>query len=350
MLSSKQIAEDICKLQRKVGLVNAKVPVLVGKTSSGKTYWIQNVLSNALRLPVVKVLLQNEQPDEVMGYPRYVEGDGLTYLKPAWWTDQPSIFFFDEIDKARDDLHASILTLLREGTVRGESLPTGSVIICAMNEDDNLSEPLKARSVFLPFQYEPRDTTLDNVAQYLQESWTLYPEMPDQIQNMESVHFLELYQQINPVLTQQPEVLRQLLMGIFPKKQVPSIYDMLCGVEEVNYQQVLDNEEYFNNFMATQRSVEQIARHYVEFIKVGKSAKHAQRLTALLSKFASTNADDLVALYKNTHDILIDQYPNLSRHEFSPEFVRQLGKSLAGVLSGFTNEVDTLYYSWDVDR
>lgn len=56
MLSSKQIAEDICKLQRKVGLINAKVPVLVGKTSSGKTYWIQNELSNALRLPVVKAL------------------------------------------------------------------------------------------------------------------------------------------------------------------------------------------------------------------------------------------------------------------------------------------------------
>lgn len=348
MLSSKQIAEDICKLQRKVGLINAKVPVLVGKTSSGKTYWIQNELSNALRLPVVKVLLQNEQPDEVMGYPRYVQGEGLTYLKPAWWTDQPAIFFFDEIDKARDDLHASILTLLREGTVRGESLPTGSVIICAMNEDDSLSEPLKARSVFLPFQYEPRDTTLDNVAQYLQESWTLYPDMPDQIQSMESVHFLELYQQINPTLTQQPELLRQLLMGIFPKKQVPSIFDMMCGIEEVDYQGVISDKDYFNNFMATQQTVEQVAKHYVEFIKVGRTATHANRLTKLLSKFATTNADDLIRLYKTTHDILIDQYPNLSRHEFSPEFVSQLGRNLAGVLSGFTNQVDELYYSWEV--
>ena len=104
----------------------------MGKTSSGKTWWVQHELSQQLKLPIVKVLLQNEQPDEVLGYPKYLKEDTLTYLKPAWWTDEPSIFFFDELDKARDELHACILTLMREGTIRGRQLPSGSVIICAM--------------------------------------------------------------------------------------------------------------------------------------------------------------------------------------------------------------------------
>ena len=198
---TKQLAYDCCKIQQKVGLLNAKVPVLVGKTSSGKTYWVQNELSKQLKLPVVKILLQNEQPDEVLGYPKYKEKtDTLEYLKPAWWTDEPSIFFFDELDKAREDLHSSILTLMREGTVRGKSLPKGSVIVCAMNESNYLSEPLKARSLFLSFTYQTRETALENVAKYLTEVWDNNPEMPEPIECMENVHFLELFGRVHPTI------------------------------------------------------------------------------------------------------------------------------------------------------
>ena len=344
---SKQVALDICRMQQKVGILNSKVPVLVGKTSSGKTYWIQNELSNTLNLPVVKVLLQNEQPDEVMGYPRYIEGEGLSYLKPAWWSDTPSIFFFDELDKAREDLHASILTLMREGTVRGQSLPEGSVIICAMNEDDSLSEPMKARSVFLPFQYESRTTTLDNVAGYLQETWRLNPELPNQIQNMESVHFLETYQTVNPNIAKQSQALLALLTGMFPPKQVPTIYDMMRGVEDIDYQKVLSDDEYFKNFMASLQNVEQVSKHYVEFIKVGYNDTHAKRVCQIVTKFATSNAEDMYRLYSNTHDILFNDFPNLAKHDFNPDFVRMLGKRLYETLRQFTNEVDYADFNWE---
>ena len=91
---SKKIALDCCKLQQSLGHESSRVPVLVGKTSSGKTYYVQHELSKQLDLPIVKILLQNEQPDEILGYPKFMGQDKLEFLKPAWWTDTPSIFFF----------------------------------------------------------------------------------------------------------------------------------------------------------------------------------------------------------------------------------------------------------------
>jgi len=344
-----QIAIDCCKLQQKIGLIHSKVPVLVGKTSSGKTYWIQHELSKALKLPVVKILLQNEQPDEVMGYPRYTEGEGLTYLSPAWWSDTPSIFFFDELDKARDELHASILTLMREGTVRGKPIPTGSVIICAMNEDDGLSEPMKARSLFLPFQYSKRESTMDNVSTYLEEIWDLKPKIPEPVECMENVHYLENYQMIRPSLKDEMTTLRIVLNGLFPKKQVPSIMDMLSDKPQINYINLLDDQDYMDNFVATIQSPEDISKHFVEFCKVGSSRRHANRACQLIKKFASTNAEDLVKVYETTHDILMDNYPNLSRHDFSTEFVRELGMNMRDILDSFTASIADKYYRWDSD-
>tara|TARA_R100001086_G_scaffold200009_1_gene116237 strand:- start:15937 stop:17031 length:1095 start_codon:yes stop_codon:yes gene_type:complete len=347
---SKQIALDALKLQQQVGLEDSKVPVLVGKTSSGKTYWIQNELSKALDLPVVKILLQNETQDEVLGFPKYLDStNSLTYLKPAWWSDTPSIFFFDELDKSRDDLHASILTLMREGTVRGRPLPKGSVIIAAMNETDNLSEPLKARSLFLPFVYEERSSSLNDVVGYLQDKWTLSPTLPEPSQCMENVHYLERYQTVRPTLSQEPGLLSQICQGLFPADTVPSIIDMIVGVQELDYAKLLDKEETFNNFVHTQRSVDSAAKHIVEFIKVGKYVSHASMVVKLYEKFASTNADDLVRLYSQVHDIFFDNYPNLSRHEFSTEFVQALGKKLGAVLGGYTSAIDDLAYSWEVE-
>ena len=344
-----QIAIDCCKLQQKIGLLHSKVPVLVGKTSSGKTYWIQHELSKALKLPVVKILLQNEQPDEVMGYPRYTEGEGLTYLSPAWWSDTPSIFFFDELDKAREELHASILTLMREGTVRGKSLPLGSVIICAMNEDDGLSEPMKARSLFLPFEYTKRECSMDNISAYLEEIWDLKPKIPTPVECMENVHYLENLQMIRPSLKDEMVSLRTVLNGLFPAQQVPSILDMLSNKPEIKYDKLVEDKELMENFVATIRNTDDLAKHFVEFCKVGATGTHAKRVVSLIKKFASTNADDLVKVYSTVHDVLMDDYPNVARHDYSVEFVRRLGQEMHDVLKVFTNGVEDKYYKWDDD-
>lgn len=348
-VESKQIVLDSCKLQRKIGLLNSKVPVLVGKTSSGKTWWVQHELSQQLKLPIVKVLLQNEQPDEVLGYPKYLKEDTLTYLKPAWWTDEPSIFFFDELDKARDELHACILTLMREGTIRGRQLPSGSVIICAMNESDSLSEPLKARSIFVPFEYEQRESIFPDVLAYMQEVYTMQPTLPKQIPNMESVHFLEHYSRINPNILKERAVLRLLCSGLFPPKQVPSIMDMLTGNKDIEYNKIIEDDELFTNFIATISNPADVSKHFIEFVKIGSTRYQAKRLCKLLRKFATTNAEDFIKIYETNHDILMDNFPNLARHKFNIDFVRELGVEMHKLLNVFTDKVDDMYYNWTKD-
>ena len=236
----------------------------------------------------------------MLGFPKYLASTNeLTYLKPAWWSDTPSIFFFDELDKSRDELHASILTLMREGTVRGRPLPKGSVIIAAMNE---------------------------------------------------AGHYLEKLRTVRPTLAQEQGVLHQVCIGLFPADVIPSIMDIMTGNQELDYPKLLDNKETFDNFVHTQRSVDQAAKHIVEFVKIGKHESHANRVVKLYEKFASTNADDLVRVYSKVHDILFDNYPNLARHDFNESFVRELGIRLRNMLAHYTNKVDELAYSWEVEK
>ena len=351
---TKQIAIDMIKLQQINGLESTRVPVLVGKTSSGKTYWIQNELSKIINLPVVKILLQHEQADEILGYPRYLEETKtLSYLKPAWWTDKPSIFFFDELDKAKEELHASILTLLREGTLRGRHLPKGSVIICAMNEDQNLSDPLKARCTFLPFVYNPRDiedTKLSNIADHLQASFTILPELPDQVETMETIHFLEQYQTINPNVLQDHTKLRALVYGLFPEKYQLTILDLLSGLSEVDYVKLLKNEKLFNNFIKNINALEHAHKHFIECLKILHTREHVDVLVNMVKKFAGTNSDELVTWYKLVHDALMNEVPNLANHKFHIESIRYLGKELYHILESHTNKIDELNYNWREDN
>ena len=351
---SKEIAIDLVKLQQIAGLESTRVPVLVGKTSSGKTYWIQNELSKIINLPVVKILLQHEQADEILGYPRYIEETkALSYLKPAWWTDKPSIFFFDELDKAKEDLHASILTLLREGTLRGRHLPKGSVIICAMNEDQGLSDPLKARCAFLPFEYNTRDiqdTKLSNIAEHLSSAFNLTPELPDQVETMETIHFLEHYQTINPNLLQDIPKLRALVFGLFPEKYQIPILVMLSNLKEIDYVKLLNNNSLFNNFIGNINALEQAHKHFIECLKIVKGEEQAAILLKLPKRFASSHGDELVTWYKLVHDALMNEVPNIANHTFHEETMRYLGRELGYVLSKHTDVIDEMNYDWREDN
>ena len=350
---SKQITIDMIKLQQTKGLESTRIPVLVGKTSSGKTYWIQHELSVIVNLPVVKILLQHEQSDEMLGYPRYLEDtQKLSYLKPAWWTDKPSIFFFDELDKAKEDLHASILTLLREGTLRGRQLPKGSVIICAMNEDQSLSDPLKARCAFLPFTYNTRDiqdTTLHNVANHLQFAFNIPPELPDQVETMETIHFLEQYQTVNPNILKDPNKLRTLVYGLFPEKYQITVLDLLSSLTTIDYVKLIKNKNLFTNFIANINALEQAHKHFIECLKIINTPEQVDTLLTMVKKFKGTHSDELVAWYTLVHDALMNEVPNLANHKFDITSIRYLGKELHYILEEHSEILDKLNYDWRND-
>ena len=351
---SKQVALDACLIQQKTGLLDSKVPVLVGQTSSGKTYWVQNVLSKELNLPVVKILLQNEQPDEILGYPKFVGNDTLEFLKPAWWTEQPSIFFFDELDKSRDELHASILTMLREGTIRGRTLPTGSVIVCAMNESQYLSDPLKARCIFVPFTYQPRElgTTLDKVSEYVQ-SFTLPIELPVQSNVPENVHYLTQYQTVDPNILDNQDKLRTICNGLFPTKQVVPILGILNKLTELDYTKLIKDDELCTNFVNSITSVHDAHVHFIELLKVANS-DNINFPKMIIKRFSSSNVEDLVKFYELTHDALLNDIPNIGKHIFDSKVIAKVCDAtrycLTSVSDDLVNKIDELHDKWDEQK
>jgi hypothetical protein len=339
---SKKIALDCCKLQQSLGHESSRVPVLVGKTSSGKTYYVQHELSKQLDLPIVKILLQNEQPDEILGYPKFMGQDKLEFLKPAWWTDTPSIFFFDELDKAREELHASILTLLREGTLRGRSLPKGSVMICAMNETEYLSDPLKARSVFLPFVHEIRDVqhpSLNKVTEYLQE-FILKPTLPSQIHNMETLHFLNNLTTVNPNLLEDKRQIRHLCEGLFPNNYVLPVVDIICGLEDIDYVNLMKDSTLLENFVKNINNVYDGHKHFVNLLKVCTNSDTAYMIAKIPEKFADSNIEDLTKFLELCHDAWLNDIPNIGNHVFDTEVVTSLSSKTYRIIKDVTNNVD----------
>lgn len=145
----------------------AKIPVLVGPTSTGKTVIVRDI-QKELGAFLKVLLLQQENPDEVAGYmvPSEEEskkkdarnGYGLHYAKPPWFKDleesdkELRIVFLDELDKPPRELVAPLLTFIRDRKLRKWSVPEGTLLIAAMNPPrETLSEPLIARLVFIPW-------------------------------------------------------------------------------------------------------------------------------------------------------------------------------------------------------
>ena len=341
---------EACNLQQSIGLQDTKVPVLVGKTSSGKTYWIQNNLSTALSLPVVKILLQNEQPDEILGYPKFMGQDKLEFLKPAWWTDKPSIFFFDELDKSREELHASILTLMREGTIRGRHLPKGSVIIAAMNETEYLSDPLKARCLFLPFNHTRRhlaDSSLEQAAEYLQSN-TLPPVLPDQVSIPENLHYISKFQSFNPNLLQDKNKVKTLLSGLYPDRDLLPMLNILCGLDDIHYHKLLDNEKLYNNFLNSITNVHDGHKHFIELLKVAShDYEHVNMIMQLIRKFSASNTENLVKFYELCHDAWLNDVPNIGNHVFSDKVVKAMAVRMHEMLSELTSDIDNKLHDLD---
>jgi hypothetical protein len=60
------------------------------------------------------------------------------FLPPYWWPldNKPVVLFLDELNRARPEILQSIMDLTLNKTLAGKKLPTGSIIISAVNEGD----------------------------------------------------------------------------------------------------------------------------------------------------------------------------------------------------------------------
>lgn len=104
---------------------------------------------------------QLSDPGDVIGLPRKNEETGITeYLAPFWWPvgGEPVALFFDELNKARNEILNAIQDCVLNHTLMGRPLPGGSRVMAAVNWGDNydvndLDDAMLSR--FNIYRFEP---------------------------------------------------------------------------------------------------------------------------------------------------------------------------------------------------
>lgn len=135
-------------------------PVLIGPTGAGKTTRVRQ-WAHEHGYTVKTLLLGTMLPEEILGIPRVIKGRTVWSL-PEWVPveGERAIIFLDELDKARPESLASVLTLMAELRVRDHRLPEDTLIVGAMQPvpDDWLADEtaraIRARIVPIPVAYD----------------------------------------------------------------------------------------------------------------------------------------------------------------------------------------------------
>lgn len=136
-------------------------PWLVGPTGAGKTTRVRR-LAERRGLRVTTLLLRSMLPEEVLGIPR-VSGGTTRWTLPEWALPhlrEPGVLFLDELDKARPECLAAVLTLLAELRVRDTILHPETLVVAASqpvtdwDASDETYRALRARLVPIPVPYD----------------------------------------------------------------------------------------------------------------------------------------------------------------------------------------------------
>lgn len=131
-------------------------PVLVGPSGVGKTSTLEALYEG----PIIKILLQTERPEDVLGIPRVERGFTRWFLHERWKIafEKPCLIFFDELDKADRETVSAVLTLMNNLEVNGRKLHPETVIACAMQPVEyhwtrhQTNKALAGRACFIPFE------------------------------------------------------------------------------------------------------------------------------------------------------------------------------------------------------
>lgn len=114
--------------------------MLIGNKGIGKSQILTEFHKNRGMRVQAFFLGQLSDPGDVIGLPRKNEKTGITeYLPPFWWPvdNEPIALFFDELNKARNEILNAVQDCVLNHTLMGRSLPEGSRVIAAVNWGDN---------------------------------------------------------------------------------------------------------------------------------------------------------------------------------------------------------------------
>lgn len=143
--------------------VQTLVPCFIGRSGSGKTTRANTVSKMLFNKAPEIVLLHSTLAEEVLGMPKLDKSKNLTIWTDPNWVDfdAPKLYFFDELDKVRQEELGAILTLFADKKVRNKTLPADSVIIAGMQpvpveawQESETGQALISRLLFIPVRDE----------------------------------------------------------------------------------------------------------------------------------------------------------------------------------------------------
>ena len=129
-------------------------PCFVGTTGTGKTAR-SSALATNLQRTLHTLLLGTMMPEDISGLPR-IMGKTAEWILPTWAMEEgKKLIFLDEIDKAKPDHWATILTLLTSRRLRDREVDACFLAACQPVDRgvwlcDETGKALSARLVFLP--------------------------------------------------------------------------------------------------------------------------------------------------------------------------------------------------------
>ena len=113
--------------------------MLIGKHGIGKSEIIMDFYSQQEKRVVAFFLGQMSDPGDLIGLMHKDEASGRSlFLPPYWWptADEPIVLFLDELNRARPEVLQAVMDLTLNKTLAGKRLPTGSIVIAAVNEGE----------------------------------------------------------------------------------------------------------------------------------------------------------------------------------------------------------------------
>jgi len=113
--------------------------MLIGKHGIGKSEIVTRFYRERGMKVVVFFLGQMSDPGDLIGLMHKDETTGRSvFLPPYWWpSDKEAIvLFLDELNRARPEILQAVQDLTLNKTLAGKQLPSGSIVISAVNEGE----------------------------------------------------------------------------------------------------------------------------------------------------------------------------------------------------------------------
>jgi len=113
--------------------------MLIGQHGIGKSEMITHFFKQRNIRVVAFFLSQMSDPGDLIGLMNKDEATGHSvFLPPYWWPleNQPIVLFLDELNRARPEILQAVQDLTLNKTLAGKQLPSGSIVIAAVNQGE----------------------------------------------------------------------------------------------------------------------------------------------------------------------------------------------------------------------